>query len=144
MYRTVPNGPKASTLKKSQAHSVSQWLVMNRFHVRFFSRSGAGSIPSAAKMLATVVRPISIFNPVRRASRIFVYPQPKFASAISTTSFRMSFLFRGRPTLLSELSYFRAAICRNHPKIVPGFTIWQHFFRSSGLSAFPVTANRRR
>jgi hypothetical protein len=30
-----------------------------------------------------------------------------------------SFLFRGRPTLISELSYFRAAICRNHPKIVP-------------------------
>ena len=56
MYRTVPNAPKASTLKKSQAHSVSQWLFMNRFHVRFFSRSGAGSIPS-------VVRPISIFNP---------------------------------------------------------------------------------
>jgi hypothetical protein len=64
--------------------------------------------------------------------------------AISTTSFRMSFLFRGRPTLISELSYFRAAICRNHPKIVPGFTIWQHFFRSSGLNAFPATASRRR
>jgi hypothetical protein len=27
---------------------------------------------AAAKILATVVRPISIFNPVRRASRIFV------------------------------------------------------------------------
>jgi hypothetical protein len=56
----------------------------------------------------------------------------------------MSFLFRGRPTLLSELSYFRAAICRNHPKIVPGFTIWQHFFRYAGLNAFPATASRRR
>jgi hypothetical protein len=41
MYRTVPNTPKASTLKKSQAHSVSQWLFMNRFQVRFFSRSGS-------------------------------------------------------------------------------------------------------
>jgi hypothetical protein len=40
--------------------------------VRFLSRSGAGSIPAAARILATVVRPISIFNPVRRASRIFV------------------------------------------------------------------------
>jgi hypothetical protein len=56
----------------------------------------------------------------------------------------MSFLFRGRPTLLSELSYFRAAICRNHPKTVPGFTIWQHFLRSSGLKALPTTAKRRR
>ena len=72
MYRTVPNGPKASTLKKSQAYSVSQCIFMNCFHVRFFSRSGAGSIPSSAKMSATVVRPISIFNPVRSASRIFV------------------------------------------------------------------------
>jgi hypothetical protein len=36
------------------------------------ARSGAGSIPSSAKMSATVVRPISIFNPVRSASRIFV------------------------------------------------------------------------
>jgi hypothetical protein len=26
----------ASTLKKSHAQSVSQWLVMNRFQVRFF------------------------------------------------------------------------------------------------------------
>jgi hypothetical protein len=43
-----------------------------------------------------------------------------------------------------ELSYFRAAICRNHPKIVPGFTIWQHFFRSSGLKVLPTTARRRR
>jgi len=56
----------------------------------------------------------------------------------------MSFFLRGRPTLLSELSYFRAAICRNQPKIVPGFTIWQHFFRSSGLRALPATASRRR
>jgi hypothetical protein len=46
---------------------------MNCFHLRLFSRSGAGSIPSAAKMLATVVvRPISIFYPVRSASRLFV------------------------------------------------------------------------
>jgi len=51
---------------------IEVWFFMNRFQVRFFSRSGAGSIPSAAKMLATVVRPISIFNPVRSASRIFV------------------------------------------------------------------------
>lgn len=32
----------------------------------------AGTIPSSAKMSATVVRPISMFNPVRSASRIFV------------------------------------------------------------------------
>jgi hypothetical protein len=32
----------------------------------------------------------------------------------------------------------------NHPKIVPGFTIWQLFFRSSGLKALPTTASRRR
>jgi hypothetical protein len=41
---------------------------------------------STALLLATVVRPISIFNPVRRASQIFVYPQPRFAKAISITS----------------------------------------------------------
>jgi hypothetical protein len=29
-------------------------------------------MPASARMLATVVRPISIFSPVRRASRIFV------------------------------------------------------------------------
>jgi hypothetical protein len=74
-FLAVPNAPKASTLRKSQAQSLSQWLFMNRFHVRFFSRSGAGAIPSSSRMLATVVRPISIFNPVRRASRSFVYPQ---------------------------------------------------------------------
>jgi len=60
------------TLKKSQAYSVSQCILMNRFHVRFFSRSGAGSIPASFRMSATVLRPISIFNPVRSASRIFV------------------------------------------------------------------------
>ena len=64
--------PNASTLKKSQAYSVSQCIFTNCFHVRFFSRSGAGSMPASARMLATVVRPISIFSPVRRASRIFV------------------------------------------------------------------------
>jgi hypothetical protein len=67
-----------------------------------------------------------------------------FSRAMSATSFRMSFFFRGRPTLLFELSYFCAASWRNHPKIVPGFTIWQHFFRSSGLKALPTTASRRR
>jgi len=121
-----------------------QWLFMNCFQVRFLSRSGAGSIPSSSRMLATVVRPISIFNPVRRASRIFVYPQPRFARAIAITSLRMSFFFRGRPTFFFELSYFCAAIWRNHPKSVPGFTIWQHFFRASGLKALPATARRRR
>jgi hypothetical protein len=58
--------------------------------------------------------------------------------------FRATASDQDRPALLSELSYFRAAICRNHPKIVPGFTSWQHFFRSSGRKALPATASRRR
>jgi hypothetical protein len=29
MHRTVPNTPRVSTLKKSQAYSVSQWLLRN-------------------------------------------------------------------------------------------------------------------
>jgi hypothetical protein len=45
---------------------------MNRFHVRFLSLSGAGSISASFKMFATVVRPISIFKPFKSASRIFV------------------------------------------------------------------------
>jgi hypothetical protein len=58
--RTVPNTPRVSTLKKSQAYSVSQWLVRNCFQVRRRRRSGAGSMPASARMAATVVRPISI------------------------------------------------------------------------------------
>jgi hypothetical protein len=68
MWRTVPRRPRTSTLKKSHAYSVSQWALMNCFHVRFFSRSGAGSMPAAANISATAVRPISIASPVRSAS----------------------------------------------------------------------------
>ena len=51
---------------------ASQCVLMNRFQVRFFWRSGAGPIPASSKMFATVVRAFSTFSPVRKASRIFV------------------------------------------------------------------------
>jgi hypothetical protein len=71
MYRTVPNAPSVSTLKKSHAYSVFQWLLRNCVQVRLRLRSGAGSMPASARMFATVVRPISIVSP-RSASRILV------------------------------------------------------------------------
>jgi hypothetical protein len=70
--RTVPPSPRASTAKKSHPYSESQCALMNCFHVRFFSRSGDGSMPAAAKISANVVRPISIPRPVRIASLILV------------------------------------------------------------------------
>ena len=57
--------------QKSHAYSVSQWLLRNCCQVRLWLRSGAGSTPASARMFATVVQPMSIFNP-RRASRIRV------------------------------------------------------------------------
>ena len=117
---------------------------MNCFQVRFFSRSGAGSMPAAAKISATVVRPISIASPVRNASLILVYPQPGLAMAISTTSLRTSLGLGGRPRLASELSYFLAANWRNHARIVAGLTSRQYLRRSSGVSNLPPSARRRR
>jgi hypothetical protein len=46
--------------------------------------------------------------------------------------------------LAFELSCFFAARWRNQARIVPGFTSWQHFWRSSGLSSLPASASRRR
>jgi len=71
MYRTVPNMPRTSRLKKSQTYNVSLWLFRNCFQVCLPLRSGASSIPDSDDKFALVIWPISIFNP-RRASRILV------------------------------------------------------------------------
>ena len=62
----------------------------------------------AARISATVARPISIASPVRSASLILVYPQLGLAVAISMTSLRTSLGLAGRLRLASELPYVLA------------------------------------
>jgi len=45
---------------------------------------------------------------------------------------------------LRELSYFLTERCRNQARMVSGRTIWQQALRSSGVSALPFKASRRR
>ncbi len=43
-----------------------------------------------------------------------------------------------------ELSYLRAANCRNQASMVAGFTSWQHCRRFFGVNSLPASARRRR
>ena len=85
--------PSAFAAYRAPDLRLSYWRTAAGIEVDFVL---GDSIPSSSRMLATVGRPISTFKLVRRASRIFVYFQPKLARTIASTSLRMSFFFRGR------------------------------------------------
>ena len=99
-YSTRPPTVQTFFEKKSQAHSVFAWILMNSSHVPG-PRLGPSSKPFSSRMFRTV--PLQIFWIPSFFSSPRIRPRPQaFSLAICTTSSRISWGFRGRPPLFSS------------------------------------------